>query len=216
MHNGWVTIVRGEDEQVSRQLPHRPEVLKRTRPLALRYYLGSAHYRSNIEYHEGSLARGGGGGRADRDVPAAGCADGRAGRCRADRSRTAFAAAMDDDLNVSGALAVLHDTVRAGNTALDEDDVDGRASAWDAVLRMTDVLGHQPARPALGGGRRPDTRATDALDALVEAELEERQAARARRDFVAADAHPGPAGRGRRSRSRTRRPVPRWASRPPE
>ena len=36
---------------------------------------------------------------------------------------------MDDDLNVSGALAVVHDTVRAGNTALDEGDDDAALEA---------------------------------------------------------------------------------------
>ena len=36
---------------------------------------------------------------------------------------------MDDDLNVPRALAVLHETVRAGNTALAEGDDDAARQA---------------------------------------------------------------------------------------
>jgi cysteinyl-tRNA synthetase len=187
MHNGWVTVA---GEKMSKSLGNSlvvSEVLKKTRPIALRYYLGSAHYRSNIEYHEGSLVE------ADtaveriesflrRGAPA--------GSWFLDRGPLpeAFAAAMDDDLNVSGALAVLHDTVRAGNTALDEADDEAVRSAWAAVHRMSAVLGINPLDPHWAGATAQDTRATDALAVLVEAELEQRQAARARRDFAAADA----------------------------
>jgi cysteinyl-tRNA synthetase len=94
---------------------------------------------------------------------------------------------MDDDLNVSGALAVVHETVRAGNTALDDADDEAVRGAWDAVMRMTSILGINPLDTHWGGSGATDSRATDALGALVDAELEERQAARARRDFVAAD-----------------------------
>ena len=82
---------------------------------------------------------------------------------------------------------MVHDTIRAGNTALDEGDAEAARSAWDAVMRMTSILGINPLDVHWGGGGTADTRAADALGALVEAELEERQAARARRDFAAAD-----------------------------
>src|SRR5207342_193204 len=91
------------------------------------------------------------------------------------------------DLNVSGALAVIHDTVRAGNAALDESDTETALDSSVAVQRMTDVLGINPLDPVWAGAAAADSRAADALGALVEAELEERQEARARRDFVAAD-----------------------------
>ena len=97
---------------------------------------------------------------------------------------------MDDDLNVSGALAVVHDTVRAGNTALDDGDDEVARDAALLVVAMTDVLGRQPARPAVGtrlAAARPTTR-YGALDALVQAQLEARAAARAARDFATADA----------------------------
>ena len=175
------------------------EVLKRTRPIALRYYLGAAHYRSNIEYHEGSLRE------AEATVErietflrraASGPRDlrrDRPGECprRSPRRWTTTS-------TCSGALAVVHDTVRAGNTALDEDDDEAvRGGLRRAVVKMTDVLGINPLDPHWAGASATDTRALDALGALVEAELEERQAARARRDFVAADGDSGPAHRGR-------------------
>ena len=187
MHNGWVTI---SGEKMSKSLGNSlivSEVLKRTRAIALRYYLGAAHYRSNIEYHEGSLRE------AETAVERIETFLRRAAPTQGVWAMgsgvpEAFSVAMDDDLNVSGALAVIHDTVRAGNAALDENDTDTALDCYVAVIEMTSVLGINPLDPGWAGSAAVDTRATDALGALVEAELEERQAARARRDFVAADA----------------------------
>ena len=100
-----------------------------------------------------------------------------------------FRDAMDDDLNVSGALAVVHDTVRAGNTALDDGDDDAAHEAAAAVVAMTEVLGVNPLSPIwdnAGPGGADD--ALSALDALVADQLAARQSARAARDFEAADA----------------------------
>ncbi len=97
----------------------------------------------------------------------------------------AFVAAMDDDLNVSAALAVVHEHVHRGNTASAEGDRTALAAELTAVRAMLDVLGLDPLAwggPA-GGGR-----AERALDALVMAELDARAAARAARDWAAADA----------------------------
>jgi cysteinyl-tRNA synthetase len=187
MHNGWVTIA---NEKMSKSLGNSlivSEVLRRTRAIALRYYLGSAHYRSNIEYHEGSLREAETAvdrieGFLRRAAPEGGWFVG------SDSLPTAFVEAMNDDLNVSGALAAIHDTVRAGNTALDEGDDPAVTEAFAATVAMTDVLGINPLDEHWAGSATTDTRAADALDTLVSAELEERQAARMRRDFAAADA----------------------------
>ena len=56
MHNAWVTT---GGEKMSKSLGNSllvHEVTKKARPLAVRYYLTAAHYRSMIEFHEGSLA----------------------------------------------------------------------------------------------------------------------------------------------------------------
>jgi cysteinyl-tRNA synthetase len=206
LHNAWVTV---GGEKMSKSLGNSlivSNLLESVRPLALRYYLGAAHYRSTIEYRpeslreaesaveriEGFLRRalpaegrdagpaGSPAGAVPAAVPSVGPADG--------TWPDDFAEAMDDDLNVSGALAVVHETVRAGNTALDEGDRAAATVAATQVIAMTDVLGVNPLDPVWGGAAGGDTRAAEALDALVRAELDARQAARKSRDFTTADA----------------------------
>ena len=114
----------------------------------MRYYLGAAHYRSTIEYHEGSLREAeaavdrieGFLRRAAAAVDLPGADLGASARALP----AEFVEAMDDDLNVSGALAVIHETVRAGNTALDEGDDEVARDAALLVVDMTDVLGVNP------------------------------------------------------------------------
>ncbi len=55
MHNGWVTM---GGEKMSKSLGNVvaiPAMLQRVRPAELRYYLGSAHYRSMLEFSETAL-----------------------------------------------------------------------------------------------------------------------------------------------------------------
>jgi cysteinyl-tRNA synthetase len=187
LHNAWVTV---SGEKMSKSLGNSlivSTLLETVRSLVLRYYLGAAHYRSTIEYRPESLRE------AEAAVEriesflrrAAPAAD---GVPRPGEWPKAFAEALDDDLNVSGALAVVHETVRAGNTALDEGEDDKATLAFAQVVAMTDVLGVNPLDPLWSGGSATDTRASEALDALVRAELDARQAARQARDFATADA----------------------------
>jgi cysteinyl-tRNA synthetase len=186
MHNAWVTT---SGEKMSKSLGNSllvSEVVKRVRPVELRYYLGSAHYRSMLEFSDESLAEAAAGyrrieGFLRRATEALGTSAA-AGTRPAD-----FDAAMNDDLGVPAALAVIHETVRAGNTALDAGDLAAVDSARGAVIAMLDVLGINPyAEPwsAQGG----DDAAMKALGPLVDVVLEQRQAARERKDFAAADA----------------------------
>ena len=92
---------------------------------------------------------------------------------------------MDDDLNVSAALAVVHDHVHRGNTALADGDRTTVTAALTAVRAMLDVLGLDPVA---WGGSAGGGRVERALDALVQVELDARAAARAARDWAAADA----------------------------
>jgi cysteinyl-tRNA synthetase len=93
---------------------------------------------------------------------------------------------MDDDLGVPQAVAVLHETIRRGNQAVDGGDVEAAGEALAQVRAMTGVLGIDPADPAWGEPRGDDT-ATAALDLLVRRLIDERQAARRARDWAAAD-----------------------------
>jgi cysteinyl-tRNA synthetase len=186
VHNAWVTM---GGEKMGKSLGNAllvSEITKVARPLVVRYYLGAAHYRSTIEYHEGSLRdaeaavdriegflrRALGGGNLERGTEVS----------------PEFAAAMDDDLNVSGALAVIHESVRAGNSALDEDDEDRAQRLGLQVVAMTEVLGVNPLHPqwkSTSGHEADD--ANMALEALVRDRIEARAAARAARDFTVAD-----------------------------
>jgi cysteinyl-tRNA synthetase len=190
LHNAWVTV---SGEKMGKSLGNAllvSEITKVARPLVVRYYLGAAHYRSTIEYHEGSLQeaeaaveriegflrRALGSGNVEHGTEPALLPPG-------------FVAAMDDDLNVSGALAVIHESVRAGNTALDEGDEDEARRLGLQVVAMTEVLGVNPLHPlwntASGDGTHDAV--TAALDALVRDRIEARSAARGARDFTAAD-----------------------------
>jgi cysteinyl-tRNA synthetase len=92
---------------------------------------------------------------------------------------------MNDDLGVPQALAVVHEAVREGNTALAAGDKDTVTRVLGEVRAMLDVLGLDPLSEqweGTGGDLR------DIVDALVSVALEQRQAARARKDYAAADA----------------------------
>jgi cysteinyl-tRNA synthetase len=97
-----------------------------------------------------------------------------------------FAAAMNDDLNTSAALALVHDTIREGNTAIAESDETGVRAALTAVRAMLGVLGLDPLDAAWTGG---DTGGDlkPVVDSLVALALEQRAQARARKDWAAAD-----------------------------
>jgi cysteinyl-tRNA synthetase len=97
----------------------------------------------------------------------------------------AFADAMDDDLGVPQALAVVHDTVREGNTALASGDKDAVARVLADLRAMLGVLGVDPLSPQW---EEHGDDLTDVVGALVSVALEQRQAARARKDYAAADA----------------------------
>ncbi len=189
MHNGMVTF---EGEKMSKSIGNTvspEEMLQQASPRVVRYYLGQAHYRSVLDYRPTSLQEAAAAvERIDGFIAKAHAkvyGTGDFGFVLDSRAMPdAFSAAMDDDLNVPQALAVLHETVRAGNTALAEDDKDGVREALHAVLNMTSVLGLDDARDAAAG----PTPADAALDALVQERLAERRQARADKDWARADA----------------------------
>jgi cysteinyl-tRNA synthetase len=199
VHNGLVTV---GDQKMSKSLGNfllAEDVLAEQDPLIVRYALASAHYRSNLDISEGTFAEAASAldrirsflQRAARD--AAGSFERSAERPDTDATPAesplvlpeAFGAALDDDLAVPQAIAVIHDTVRRGNAALDAgDETAGRVAAWQ-VREMSRVLGIDPLDPQWATDAT--TPATDALDALVRTMIDQRADARANKDWAAAD-----------------------------
>ena len=170
-------------------------MIKQVRPAELRYYLGQAHYRSGMDYTPDALAEAVTAyrrieGFVTRAAEASPSADPGAAPTVAPSAAAmpaSFVAAMDDDLAVPTALAVVHEAVREGNSALAAGDVAGAAKQASAVRAMMAVLGLDPLAEHWSGadaeaGLRP------VVDALVTVALQQRQAARQRKDFAAADA----------------------------
>jgi len=192
MHNGWVTAA---EEKMSKSLGNAllvREVIRRVRPVELRYYLASAHYRSTIEFSFEALSDAGASyRRVENFVRRASELTGSVGAAFAPVCAD-FQAAMDDDLGVPAALAALHDVVREGNKLLAGGDSPALRGNLASVRAMLDVLGVDPlaspwAEQAGSGAAGTDEALRVALDALVQATLAQREAARARRDFATAD-----------------------------
>ena len=188
MHNGMVTY---EGEKMSKSVGNTispDEMLQLADARVVRYYLGQAHYRSVLDYRPTSLQEAAAAvERIDGFLAKAGTAKSSdAGSAPQWQDLPeAFAEAMDEDLNVPRALAVLHETVRAGNSALANKDDDGAARAAAAVTAMTAALGLDDARSAEENRESPEH---GALDALIRSQLSERASARAARDWARADA----------------------------
>jgi cysteinyl-tRNA synthetase len=190
LHNAWVTT---SGEKMSKSLGNSllvDEVVQRVRPIELRYYLAGAHYRSMIEYSDESVSDAGQGFRRIEGFLAR-AREALGAEPLADPSArpSAFDAAMDDDIAVPQALAVVHEHVRQGNAALASGDEATVLQAFSAVVAMVDVLGLNPWQPPWSGANGTDqARSTEVIDALVQVVLAQRQEARIRKDFAAADA----------------------------
>jgi len=196
MHNAWVTQA---GEKMSKSLGNFllvSEMVQRWRPVVLRYYLAAPHYRSHIEFSEAALEEAATAwarieGFARRAAELVGEGD---PLSLVDAPLPAdFAAALDDDLGMPQALAIVHTAVRDGNTALSAANKEAVRESLAQVRAMLGVLGLDPFDPHWIGGfaGRPaggDAVLRGVVDRLVAAALEQREAARAARDFAAADA----------------------------
>ncbi|MCM3780055.1 cysteine--tRNA ligase [Microbacterium hydrocarbonoxydans] len=184
VHNGLVTV---GGQKMSKSLGNftlAADVMKDHDPLVVRYALAAAHYRSSLDLTESSWSEAEAAlGRIGAFVQRVGrIAGGGIGYMVAQSIPAAFTEAMDDDLGVPQALAVLHETVRAGNSALDSGDTDAALGAAREVLAMTSVLGLVPSTASTAS-----TAHATALDALVQEMITQRAQARADKDWAAAD-----------------------------
>ena len=182
MHNGMVTY---EGEKMSKSIGNTispVQMLQQARPLVVRYYLGSAHYRSVLDYRPTSLEEA---RVAIERVEAflAATLELMAPDPQERRVPQEFADALDDDMNIPRALAVLHEQTRAGNAAL---AAGADASEYaNAVWAMANVLGLISLMNLDGSGASGAEH--QALDALIRTILEQRASARAEKDWATAD-----------------------------
>jgi cysteinyl-tRNA synthetase len=190
LHNGWVTL---GGSKMSKSLGNSllvSTLLEGARPEVLRYALTAVQYRSMLEWTPDTLTEAeatwdrlaGFVRRAGERVGDIGAAEVAHGSLP-----EAFSRALDDDLNVPAGLAVVHEHVHAGNTALAERDLVAARTALVSVRGMLGVLGLDPAGTQWGGSGA-DVRYSLALEQLVQAELAARAQARAARDFATSDA----------------------------
>ncbi|MCW2882208.1 MAG: Cysteine--tRNA ligase [Sphaerisporangium sp.] len=186
LHNGMLKIGA---EKMSKSLGNSllvPAMLSKVRAVELRYYLVAAHYRSSIDYSDEALAEAAAGyqrieGFVTRAAEVIHDVDAAAPLPQA------FVDAMDDDLGVPQALAVVHEVVREGNVALAHGNKEQVARLLAETQNMLDVLGLDPRSPQWRESAG-DSDLRETVDALVKVALEQRQAARARKDYAAADA----------------------------
>lgn len=187
VHNGLVTV---GDQKMSKSLGNfllADDVLRDTDPLVVRYALISAHYRSNLDITESTFVEADAAlGRIRSFLQRAiRAGDGSVGWFAGADLPAEFAAALDDDLGVPQALAVLHETVRRGNAALDAEDSAAADDALRQVTAMTRLLDIDPM-DAKWSGATAQSMAT-ALDRLVTTMIHQRADARATKDWAAAD-----------------------------
>ena len=186
MHNAMLNLT---GEKMSKSVGNAllvSEVIKRVRPVALRYYLVAPHYRSVVEFSEGALAEA-----ATAYARIEGFVTRAAERIGADAGAPVvcadFAAAMDDDLGTPTAVACIHEIVRSGNAALAAGDDLQVRGALGSVRAMLAILGLDPLAEPWASSRTGAV-PSGVVDALVVALLEQRNAARTRKDYGASDA----------------------------
>jgi len=211
MHSAWVTA---KGEKMSKSLGTGlsvPSVLAKHSAWVVRYALGSVQYRSMLEWSDQALVEAQAAyDRVSNFIERAGVALGDLKPNRdeitavpADDLPADFVAAMNDDVNVSGATAAIFTAIRSGNTLLSQladraDSETAKAEVREALLAvraMLDTLGLDPlAEPwvsaGVAGGAADGTAESPehaALEALIAEQLNARAEARKAKDFAKAD-----------------------------
>jgi cysteinyl-tRNA synthetase len=179
MHNAWVTT---SGEKMSKSLGNSlqvVEILKKVRGIELRWYLGSAHYRSMLEFSFEALNES---ATAFKRIEAfLSRAESVIGKEIEIVIADEFAKAMNDDLAVPQGLAFIAESMRIGNSAGDDKKV--LAKTAGEIRGALSILGCDPKDAAFAKDKSNDA----AMDGLIKLALAQREAARERKDFKAAD-----------------------------
>lgn len=180
VHNGLVSI---KGQKMAKSLGNSVssrDLLEAASPQAVRYYLMTAHYRSVLDYQPGALQEAATAlerintflRRALRELGPSEQA--------LEVPPEEFTNQMNDDLNIPAALAVLHESVRQGNSLLDSGNKESAPTIYSQVVAMLSVLGLSPNQWADGTEQQP-------LSEELEKLIEERKVAREQKDFAKAD-----------------------------
>jgi cysteinyl-tRNA synthetase len=186
MHSGWLTMA---GEKMSKSLGNTAavtEVVKRFPARAVRLYLAAPHYRSAVELSDDALTEAA--AQLARIDSFTSRAVDTVGPTEPGKVPLEFIAAMDDDLGTPAAFAALFNEVRKGNQALADGLANEVAAALASVNAMLKVFGLNADDPVWEQGAAAGPDLAPVVDGLAQAWLDERQAARGRKDFAAADA----------------------------
>ena len=184
LHNAWVTQ---SGEKMSKSLGNSllvEVILQRVRGIELRWYLGSAHYRSMLEYSESALDESAVAFRRIENFLK------RASQILEEVPEPvlsqAFTSAMNDDLAVPAGLATISENLRLGNQAITDGNKAAISKNASEIRGALEVLGCDPFDPNYAENSSADL--TTALDGVIKLALAERASARERKDFAASDA----------------------------
>ena len=183
MHNAWVTA---SGEKMSKSLGNSlqvAELLKTVRGIELRWYLGSAHYRSMLEFSHEALAESATAFRRIEGFLTR--ATEILGAQPTPVISQGFADAMNDDLAVPTALAGISEALRLGNSAITSGDKAQISQSANEIRGALEILGCDPFDPVFATSGGADL--TSALDGVIQLALAQRTAARERKDFAASD-----------------------------
>ena len=184
MHNAWVTTA---GEKMSKSLGNSlqvSELLKRVRGIELRWYLGSAHYRSMLEFSPGALEESATAFRRIENFLHR--ATEILGHELVSTLSQNFIDAMNDDLAVPQALAIIAEALRVGNGAITTGDAQLLELSANEIRGALDILGCDPFDKVFSPTTGEDL--AQVLDGTIQLALSERESARSRKDFAASDA----------------------------
>jgi len=185
MHNAWVTQ---SGEKMSKSLGNTmqvKELIKQVRGIELRFYLGSAHYRSMLEFSPEALQESATNFQRIENFlkRAKEIVGGFEGVISAP-----VKAAFDDDLAVPQVLAHISEALRRGNTAITENNHEQIKSSAAEIRGALAILGCDPFDASFTVNAAGSADLSDALDGVIQLALAQRHAARERKDFAASDA----------------------------
>lgn len=197
LHNGMVNV---GGQKMSKSLGNfttiRALLDSGITPMTLRLFTLQAHYRKPLDFSADALeaaATGWKGLNAALGLAASTSSADPGATPELAAARQRFAAAMDDDLNTSSALAVLFELAkplralanrleRGDTSAAEEAKAPELVDQGQLLLELAGVLGLQSETEA-----KTSTTSPGPSDAEIQAQIEQRQAAKAAKDFPAAD-----------------------------